>query len=708
MSELFKDRKEIILSYINHPEYVPLKRKEMSLLMEVPKSDMDVFDGILDELVKEGNVIETKKKKIMSLAQANMGKGTFLAHPKGYGFISREDGEDIFIPTSEVAGAMQRDTVLYKIINPAGAGKKADGIVIKILERGVSRVVGLYQPGKSFGFVVADDKKMAKDIFIAKKYTMGAVAGHKVVVEIIDYGENKKNPEGKIVEILGHINDPGVDILSIIRKHELAVEFPQEVYAEIENIPEEVLEADKANRVDLRDTLTITIDGEDAKDLDDAVTLEKLSNGNYKLGVHIADVSHYVHEHTELNNEGYRRGTSVYLVDRVIPMLPHKLSNGLCSLNPNVDRLTMSCIMEIDGSGTVVDQQICESIINSNYRMTYSKVRELIEDKTPELVEANKEIIPMLMEMNELRMILGEKRKKRGAINFDLPESKIILDEKGKPIEIHPYERSIATNLIEEFMLVANETVAETAFWQEIPFVYRNHAEPDDAKMEKMEQFIRGFHYYLKKKDGEIHPRELQRVLQDVEGKEEERVITRVLLRSMMQARYSGDNVGHFGLAAKYYSHFTSPIRRYPDLQSHRMLKKMLHGEFNEAVAGEYRDIVAEVSAHCSKRERIAEEAERDTVQLKKVEYMSKHVGEVFEGIIAGVTGFGLFVELPNTVEGMIALADLNDDYYEFDEKKMLVAGKRKGKIYALGDHVEVYVAKVSKELGTIDFMFEN
>ncbi len=707
MSELFKDRKEIILSYINHPEYIPLKRKEMSLLMEVPSSDMELFHGILDELVQAGDVIETKKKKIMSLAQAGMGKGTFLAHPKGFGFVAREEGDDVFIPSSETAGALQRDTVLYKIINPATASKKADGVIIKILERGVSRIVGAYQSGKGFGFVVADDKKIAKDIFISKSNNIGAVSGHKVVVEIIDYGENKKNPEGKIIEILGHINDPGVDILSIIRKHELEVEFPQEVYSEIECLSDEVLEEDKQGRMDLRDTLTITIDGDDAKDLDDAVTLSKLPNGNYKLGVHIADVSHYVREQTELNNEGYRRATSVYLVDRVIPMLPHKLSNGLCSLNPNVDRLTMSCIMEIDHSGGVVDQTICESIIHSNYRMTYSKVREIIEDGTPELVEEYKEIVPMLHEMNELRVILGDKRKKRGAINFDLPESKIILDKQGKPVEIKPYERSIATNLIEEFMLVANETVAENAFWQEIPFVYRNHAEPDGTKLEKMEQFIRGFDYYLKKKDGEIHPRELQRVLQDVEGKEVERIITRVLLRSMMQARYSGDNVGHFGLAAKYYCHFTSPIRRYPDLQIHRMLKKMLHGEFSENTIGTYKDSMHEVAAHCSKRERIAEEAERDTVQLKKVEYMSKRVGEVFEGIISSVTGFGLFVELPNTIEGMIALAELNDDYYEFDEKKMMVVGKRKGKTYSLGDHVEVYVAKVSKELGTIDFMFE-
>ena len=570
----------------------------------------------------------------------------------------------------------------------------------------MTRLVGLYEQVKGFGFVTADDKKVAKDIFISRENSMGAVTGHKVVVEITDYGEDRRNPEGKIIEILGHINDPGVDILSVIRRYELPVEFPDEVYQEIENVELEINEKEMMGREDLRNVLTITIDGEDSKDLDDAVSLTKLENGNYELGVHIADVSHYVQENTALDKEAYERGTSVYLVDRVIPMLPHKLSNGICSLNPHEDRLALSCIMEIDHRGYVVNHRVVNSVIYSDYRMTYTAVREILEDKTPELLEKYAEIVPMLEEMNELRKVLVAKRKKRGSVNFDLPESKIILDEQGKPIDIKPYDRNIATNLIEEFMLVCNETVAENFFWQEIPFVFRSHQEPDEEKTEKMEQFIRGFGYRVKKKDGEIHPREIQRVLAEAEGKPEERIITRMVLRSMMQARYTADNQGHFGLAAKYYCHFTSPIRRYPDLEIHRLIKLTLAGEMSGKQEQSYRKKMPDIAQHCSKRERVAEDAERDTDALKKVEFMLDKIGETYEGIISGVTNWGIYVELANTVEGMVALNQLDDDYYEFDDRNMQVVGKRGGKIYRLGDAVHVTVAKVSKELGTIDFVF--
>ena len=578
-----EEREKRLLGYIESEDYIPMKRKEIRQMISVPDSDREVFDVIVQKLIDEGKVVETKRGKLMAPKTLNMATGVFTGHAKGFGFITPDEGgDDIFIPANETGGAMQKDRVLYKVIRSGGKDKKADGVIIKVLERGIVRVVGLYEQSKGFGFVIADDKKFAKDVFIAKENAKGAVSGHKVVVEIINYGEERRNPEGKIVEILGHINDPGVDILSVIYRFDLSVEFPDEVYKEIENLEVEVLEKDKEGREDLRDILTITIDGEDAKDLDDAVTLSRTENGNYLLGVHIADVTNYVREHTAMDQEAYARGTSVYLVDRVIPMLPHKLSNGICSLNPHTDRLAMSCIMEIDQQGNVIAHKICESVIHSNYRMTYTEVREIIEDKTPALLEEYAEIVPMLTEMNELRQILGEKRRKRGSVNFDLPESKIILNEQGKPIEIRPYERSIATNLIEEFMLVCNETVAENAFWQEIPFMYRTHMEPDEEKLQRMEQFIRGFGYHLRKKDGEIHPREIQRVLHDAEGSDQERIITRVILRSMMQARYGADNLGHFGLAAKYYCHFTSPIRRYPDLQIHRMLKKMLHGELGE------------------------------------------------------------------------------------------------------------------------------
>lgn len=708
-TDILKERKERILAYMESEGYVPIKRRDMRAMLSVPQEDREKFESLINELIAEGRVFETKKGKLASPKDLQMATGTFIGHARGFGFVTPDaGGEDIFIPASETMGAMQKDRVLYKVLHKAEKGKKADGVIVRILERGQQRIVGTFEAGsKGYGFVVADDKKIAKDIFISRENTKGAVTGHKVVVEITDYGEDRRNPEGKVIEILGHINDPGVDILSVIRRYELAVEFPEEVYAEIEHLGTEVAEADKKGREDLRDLLTITIDGADAKDLDDAVSLKRLGNGNFELGVHIADVSHYVRENTALDKEAYARGTSVYLVDRVIPMLPHKLSNGICSLNPHVDRLALSCLMEVNGRGEVVSHRILESIINSDYRMTYTAVREILEDGTPALLEQYAEILPMLEDMEELRQILGEKRRKRGSVNFDLPESKIILDENGKPIDIKPYEKSIATNMIEEFMLVCNETIAENSFWQEMPFMYRSHQEPDEDKLEKMEQFLRGFGYYLRKKDGEIHPRELQKVLQKAEETDEERIITRMVLRSMMQARYTAENGGHFGLAAKYYCHFTSPIRRYPDLEIHRMIKKMLHGELDEKASAYYRRKMPDWAKHCSKQERVAEDAERDTDALKKVEFMEDKVGQIYEGIISGVTNWGIYVELPNTIEGMVALSQMDDDYYEFDEKKMLVFGKRTKKSYRLGDKVIVSVAKVDRMMGTIDFVFE-
>ena len=708
-TDILKERKERILAYMESEGYVPIKRRDMRAMLSVPQEDREKFENLINELIAEGRVFETKKGKLASPKDLQMATGTFIGHARGFGFVTPDaGGEDIFIPASETMGAMQKDRVLYKVLHKAEKGKKADGVIVRILERGQQRIVGTFEAGsKGYGFVVADDKKIAKDIFISRENTKGAVTGHKVVVEITDYGEDRRNPEGKVIEILGHINDPGVDILSVIRRYELAVEFPEEVYAEIEHLGTEVAEADKKGREDLRDLLTITIDGADAKDLDDAVSLKRLGNGNFELGVHIADVSHYVRENTALDKEAYARGTSVYLVDRVIPMLPHKLSNGICSLNPHVDRLALSCLMEVNGRGEVVSHRILESIINSDYRMTYTAVREILEDGTPALLEQYAEILPMLEDMEELRQILGEKRRKRGSVNFDLPESKIILDENGKPIDIKPYEKSIATNMIEEFMLVCNETIAENSFWQEMPFMYRSHQEPDEDKLEKMEQFLRGFGYYLRKKDGEIHPRELQKVLQKAEETDEERIITRMVLRSMMQARYTAENGGHFGLAAKYYCHFTSPIRRYPDLEIHRMIKKMLHGELDEKASAYYRRKMPDWAKHCSKQERVAEDAERDTDALKKVEFMEDKVGQIYEGIISGVTNWGIYVELPNTIEDMVALSQMDDDYYEFDEKKMLVFGKRTKKSYRLGDKVVVSVAKVDRMMGTIDFVFE-
>ena len=705
-NEKMTERKQKIQAYLESKEYIPMKRKDICTLLGVPQKDRTIFEEIVSQLLEEGKAVETKKGKLMSPKALNMQGGTFLAHSRGFGFVAVEEGEDSFIPADKLNGAMHKDKVLFRIVKKASNGKRAEGEIVKILQRSNIKVVGTFEQGKGFGFVLPDDKKITQDIFIAKENSMGAVTGHKVVVDIIKYGDERRNPEGKVIEILGHINDPGVDILSIIRQYDLPVDFPKEVYDEIENLETEVSKEELEGREDFRDWQTVTIDGEDAKDLDDAVSLTMLENGNFLLGVHIADVSHYVQEHSALDKEAYRRGTSIYLVDRVIPMLPHKLSNGICSLNPDTDRLTLSCVMEIDQKGNVVNHKIVKSVIHSDRRMTYTAVREILEDKTPALLQEYADFVPMFENMNHLRCILGEKRKKRGSVNFDLPESKIILDEDGVPTDIKPYERSIATNLIEEFMLVCNETVAEDFFWQEVPFVFRNHEVPDGEKLQKMDDFIRNFGYHLKGNKDEIHPKAIQQILSLVEGKEEERIVTRVVLRSMKQARYMAENGGHFGLAAKYYCHFTSPIRRYPDLEIHRIIKMVLDGHMTEKKERSLKKVMPDIAKQCSMRERLAEDAERETDDLKKAEYMSDKIGMVCEGIISGITNWGIYVELPNTVEGMISLQSLEDDFYIYDEENMCVYGEHSNKKYTIGQKVTVIVAKVDVELKEIHFAF--
>ena len=706
-TEIYEARKAIILEFMKDSHYHPMKLKEMCSILGVPRRERDELKLVLDQLISERK-IDIDIKGRYKIADPELLKGIFSGNTKGFGFVHVEGIEgDFYVSEENTLDALHGDEVAIKKISEKGDGRRREAIIVKVLNRANETMVGIFQKSKNYGFVVPDNQKIAKDVFVDKNHTMGAVNGHKVVVRLTSFGKKNKNPEGEIIEILGHVNDPGVDILSIVRVYHLPEQFPEEVMEQVAAIPEQVLPEEYDGRKDIRNWQTVTIDGEEAKDLDDAITIRKKSDGHYILGVHIADVSHYVKEGSPLDKEALKRGTSVYLVDRVIPMLPHKLSNGICSLNPHVDRLALSCLMEVNGRGEVVSHRILESVINSDYRMTYTAVREILEDGTPALLEQYAEILPMLEDMEELRQILGEKRRKRGSVNFDLPESKIILDENGKPIDIKPYEKSIATNMIEEFMLVCNETIAENSFWQEMPFMYRSHQEPDEDKLEKMEQFLRGFGYYLRKKDGEIHPRELQKVLQKAEETDEERIITRMVLRSMMQARYTAENGGHFGLAAKYYCHFTSPIRRYPDLEIHRMIKKMLHGELDEKASAYYRRKMPDWAKHCSKQERVAEDAERDTDALKKVEFMEDKVGQIYEGIISGVTNWGIYVELPNTIEGMVALSQMDDDYYEFDEKKMLVFGKRTKKSYRLGDKVVVSVAKVDRMMGTIDFVFE-
>ena len=705
-NEMMEQRKLKIQQYLESKEYIPMKRKDICTMLSVPKEDRQYFEQIVNELLEEGKAVETKKGKLMSPKALNMEQGTFLAHSKGFGFVEREQGEDIFIPANQINGAMHKDKVLYRINRKEEYGKRAEGEIVKILKRGNIKIVGTFEQCKGFGFVLPDNKRVTKDIFISKENSMGAVTGHKVVAEITVYGDETKNPEGEIIEILGHINDPGVDILSIIREYDLPVDFPEDVYKQIENLEMEVLQTDREGRDDFTGYKTVTIDGEDAKDLDDAISLDILENGNFLLGVHIADVSHYVRENTPLDKEAYKRGTSVYLVDRVIPMLPHKLSNGICSLNPHEDRLALSCIMEINHKAEVVNHRVVKSVIHSDKRMTYTAVREVLEEKTPALLEEYADFVDMLENMNRLRILLAEKRKKRGSVNFDLPESKIILDENGKPIDIKPYERSIATNMIEEFMLICNETIAEDFFWQEVPFLFRSHEIPDEQKLQKMEDFIRNFGYHLKGSKDDMHPKAIQQMLLKAEGKDEERIITRVVLRSMKQARYTAENGGHFGLAAKYYCHFTSPIRRYPDLQIHRIIKWILDGQMTEKKQKSLNKVMPDVAKQCSMRERTAEDAERATDDLKKAEYMADKIGMEYEGIISSLTSWGIYVELPNTVEGMVPLQSLEDDFYIYDEENMIIYGEHSNKKYMLGQKVNIIVTKVDIEFKNIDFAF--
>ena len=609
--------------------------------------------------------------------------------------------DDIFIPEQEVHGAFHQDVVQI-VVKPGQSGKRREGSVKQILTRGTTQLVGIYQQSKNYGFVIPDNDRFARDVFVPKEASKGAMNGHKVVVLLTDYGDERRNPEGKVVEILGHITDPGTDVLSIVKGYDLPTEFPEKVMNQAERVPDQISEADMAGRMDLRDVQMVTIDGEDAKDLDDAVSLT-MEGDKYVLGVHIADVSNYVQEKSAMDREALKRGTSVYLVDRVIPMLPRRLSNGICSLNAGEDRLALSCIMTIDPKGNIVDHEIAETVIHVDQRMSYTGVQKIL-DGDEETVKKYEVLMPMLVRMKELAALLREKRRARGSIDFDFPETKVILNEKGEPIEIRPYERNTATRIIEDFMLAANETVAEDCFWQELPFVYRTHDNPDPDRMRKLAAFINNFGYSIHLKDDEVHPKELQKLLAKLEETPEEDLISRLTLRSMKQAKYTTECTGHFGLAAKYYCHFTSPIRRYPDLQIHRIIKDVLRGRMNGTREEHYRSILPEVARQSSERERKADEAERETIKLKKVEYMSHHLWEEFDGVISGVTAWGIYVELPNTVEGLVRTASLQGDYFEYNESACAMVGVHTGKSYAIGQKVKVQVVGADKMTRTIDF----
>ena len=695
---ILEERKKTIYQFICDEFYVPMKAKEMAVVLSVPKSQRSELQGVLDALVMDGRI---EGKYIKSEGKYLI--GTFTAHARGFGFVSIEgEEEDIFIPESQVHGAFHMDTVQVAVTSE-NSGKRREGTITKIISRGTTRIVCTYEKSKTFGFAVPDNPKFGSDIFIPQERSKGAVSGHKVVVEITDYGKEGRKPEGKVVEIIGHINDPGTDIMSIVKAYDLPVEFSEKIMHQVENVSNEVSTADMAGRMDFRDWQTVTIDGEDAKDLDDAITLTK-EGDNYKLGVHIADVSNYVQEHSALDVEALSRGTSVYLVDRVIPMLPHKLSNGICSLNAGENRLTLSCVMTIDTKGNVIDHTIAESVIKVDRRMSYTSVKKILEDHDENEIGEYEELVPMFELMQELAAILRKKRMKRGSIDFDFPETKIVLDDKGKPVEIKPYERNVATKIIEDFMLIANETVAQDYFWQELPFVYRTHDNPDTEKIKKLSTFINNFGYSIHIGQDEVHPKELQKLLQKIDGTPEEALISRLTLRSMKQAKYTTMSTGHFGLATPYYCHFTSPIRRYPDLQIHRIIKDNLRGRMNAKKIEHYDKILPEVAKHSSEMERRADEAERETDKLKKVEYMSERIGEVFEGVISGVTEWGFYVELPNTVEGLVHVTTLVDDYFHYNESTYELVGEVTNIRYKLGQRVHVMVTGTDKILRTIDF----
>ncbi|MET3659155.1 ribonuclease R [Sporosarcina psychrophila] len=707
MDSLEQDIQQKLLSLMKEESYKPLTVQEIQEVLGFEQAaEFKELVKMLVDLEQKGQIIRSKSNRYGVPEGMNLLRGKFIGHAKGFGFVAPdvEGMDDVFIPPHEVNGAMNGDTVLIRVVNATSGGRR-EGAITRVVERKTTKVVGMYQNNKGFGFVVPDDKKLPMDVFIGKGDSLDAVDGHKVVVEITDWPVDGKSATGMVTQILGHRNDPGVDILSIIHKHGIEVDFPQAVLDQANKIPEEVQEQDLFKRRDLREELSITIDGADAKDLDDAISVVKNDNGSYILSVHISDVSYYVTENSAMGDDAYDRGTSVYLTDRVIPMLPHRLSNGICSLNPGVDRLTLSCTMTIDRNGKVVEHEIFESVIRSKERMTYNEVYKIIEEKDEELSEKYAHVVPMINHMADLAAILKQKREDRGAIDFNFKESKILVDEKGWPTDVVIMERTVSERLIEEFMLAANETIAEHFHWLKVPFIYRIHEDPKAEKLQRFFEFLTNFGVVVKGTGNKVHPKALQEIVESIEGLPEETVISTMLLRSMQQAKYLDQSLGHFGLSTEFYTHFTAPIRRFPDLIVHRLIRTyLIEKDMSTQTLAHWSAILADIAEHTSERERRAVEAERDTESLKKAQFMLDKIGEEFEGVISSVTNFGLFVELENTIEGLVHVSHMTDDYYRFDDRQMMMIGERSGKQYRLGDEVTVKVIAVKPEESTIDF----
>jgi len=699
-------RKKIIIQLMKNEHYVPLKAKEIAVLLAVPKNEYGDFILLLKELENEGKIIKTKKSKYM-LSNKEYVQGTYSSTTKGYGFVTLdyENKTEVFIDEENSLNAFTGDIVQLEILKQAGE-KKAEGKIVKIIKHEKDTVVGIFKNSKNFGFVIPDDKKINSDIFIPKSKFKKAKNNQKVVAKIAKYPTGNKSAEGEIIEIIGNVNEAGVDMLSVIKEYKLPYEFPKNVLNEADKINEKIELKDIPNRTDFREKEVFTIDGEDAKDLDDAVSVEKTEDGNYTLYVHIADVSHYVKENSALDKEAYTRGTSIYMFDRVIPMLPKKLSNGICSLNEGVDRFTLSVIINIDNKGNILSSEICKGIINVSKRMSYTNVQKILDGEDKKILKEYKEYIYHFKLMEELALILQEKRDLKGSLDLDLPESKIILNEEGRCINVQKYENKFANSIIEQFMLTANEAIAEKFFWLEAPFIYRVHEVPEMDKINELNKFLFNFGYKIKGNKDNIHPKAFSEVLKEIKGKEEEKVISNLILRTLKVAKYEAVNKGHFGIASKYYCHFTSPIRRYPDLYIHRIISRYLESGYNinEKDKDKYGALAIKASEQSSEREKIAQKVERESLDIKKAEYMQDKIGNVYNGIISGVTAFGLFVELENTVEGLIRFDNLGDEFYIYDDERKMLIGEHSKETYKIGDKITVRVIEANKVLRKVAF----
>ena len=700
------EKQELILNFMKDENYTPMKAKEMAMILGVPKKEYNQFLDIIRYLEENYKIVKNRKNRYRLIGE-NFVEGIYRKNQRGFGFVKIDDREDeIYIAKEDSLNALNGDRVLIEITEEQNKLKRAEGKIKKIIKHEKQTVVGTFQESRNFGFVVPDDKAFGTDIFISKGKFLNAKNNQKVVVKITKYPQKGKNAEGEIIEVLGSIDEAGVDMLSIIKEYDLPAEFPENVIEEAKKYGNKIDEKDIQNRIDCRQDIIFTIDGEDAKDLDDAVRVIKLKNGNYRLDVHIADVSYYVREGSLLDKEAQIRGTSVYMLSRVIPMLPKELSNGICSLNAGQDRFTLSCSMEINNKGEVVSAEVYKGIINVTERMNYHDVQKILDKSDEKVLKKYEKYIGNFELMAELAEILKKKRLEQGYLNLDIPESKIDLDENGKVISIGKYETSFSNEIIEQFMLSANETIAEKFYWLEAPFIYRVHEDPDIEKVKELNKFLYNFGLKIRIVNEKIYSKEVSKILEEIKGKEEEKVVSTLILRTLKIARYEAENKGHFGIASKYYCHFTSPIRRYPDLFIHRIISKYLEENYivSDKFIEDFKQKAIDRARMSSEREKVATKAERDSEDMKKAEFMQDKIGQEYEGIVSSVTQFGIFVELENTVEGLIRFENLGNEYFIYDEDRKRLIGENSNKVYKIGDKVKIRVISANKLLRQIDF----